>query len=450
MLNDSYHQEFKESFRKVALPVGLQNLLFISLSFVDSLMVGRLGQVEYNAVGLATQYKFIVNLVVVGLSSALVIYMSQYYGKDDKKGFHSALGLALIMTTGFGLICGLVGFFLPNGIMALYTKDMAIIKEGADYLKIIAFELPLMAMVFPLAMASRASKNAKLPLYISGIAFSCNTILNYLLIFGNFGFPELAVKGAALATLLARIMSLLLYLIILNTRENYLKAPLKEYFDISKTFVLKVFSTGWTVILHETLWSLGISTFILILSQMTTDGYTSYQIAVQIWRFNFMFAMAISSSASVTIGQLLGRNEIEKALNYERLYSRVQIIVGVFAGLFVIAITYLFIDFFNVSESIRRNAFYIAIALSVFLPILNYNAMQAAGILRAGGDTKVPVFIELSGIYFIEIPLLYLLLKYSDLPIAWIIFCTNFGLIVVFLALRKRVKTGKWARNLVG
>ncbi len=449
MDNAQYNQEFKESFRKIALPVGLQNILFISLNFVDSLMVGRLGQTEFNAVGLGGQYYFLINLFVVGTASASVIYMSQYFGNDDIKGYRKSSGLAILSCLIIGLLAGGLAILLPAKIMRIFTEDSAVINSGIRYLSIIGFQLPIMSVMLPLAMASRASRNAKLPLIISSISLISNTALNYLLIFGKFGFPKFGVSGAALATLISSALALLLYVIIINTTQNALRGSLKDFLNIDKAFIAKVYSTGWTVIVHECLWSLGISLFVLILSRTSTDGYTSYQIASKFVKFSFIFIMAISSSASVTIGMLLGRKDIDKALIYEKMYSKTQVVINTVVAILIVVITYYLVDLFKVSEAIKSDAFYTTIALCLFLPLKSYSGMQAAGILRAGGDTKIPVFMELAGTYLVDVPVLYILLNYSNLTTPQIIFFASSGSILTSILLYRRVKSKKWAKNLI-
>ncbi len=444
-----YNQEFKESFRKIALPVGLQNILFISLNFVDSLMVGRLGQTEFNAVGLGGQFYFLTNLFVVGTASASVIYMSQYFGNGDIKGYRKSAGLAILSCLIIGLLTGSLALLMPDKIMRIFTKDGAVISHGIKYLSLIAFHLPIMAMLLPLAMASRASRNAKLPLIISTISLISNTALNYVLIFGKFGLPKLGVSGAALATLLSSAFALILYIVIINTTKNALRGSIRDFLNIDKAFIAKVYSTGWTVIVHECLWSLGISLFVLILSRSSTDGYTSYQIANKFVKFSFIFIMAISSSASVTIGMLLGRKDIDKALAYEKMYSRTQVAINTVVAVLIVIITYFLVDLFKVSATIKADAFYTTIALCIFLPLKSYSGMQAAGILRAGGDTKIPVFMELAGTYLVDVPVLYLLLHFSNLPTPWIIFFASSGSILTSVLLYRRVKSKKWAKNLI-
>ncbi len=159
--------------------------------------------------------------------------------------------------------------------------------------------------------------------------------------------------------------------------------------------------------------------------------------------------MAISSSASVTIGMLLGRKDIDKALAYEKMYSRTQVAINTVVAIMIVIITYYLVDLFKVSPTIKSDAFYTTIALCIFLPLKSYSGMQAAGVLRAGGDTKIPVFMELAGTYLVDVPVLYLLLHFSNLPTPWIIFFASSGSILTSILLYRRVKSKKWAKNLI-
>ncbi len=449
MVDNTYDLEFKESFKKIAIPVGIQNLFFVSLTFVDALMVGMLGQVEYNAVGLGGQFYFLVNVFVVGFSSSCAIYMAQFFGKEDIKGFRKSAGLGIILCLTLGLIAGGLAIFFPELIISFFTKQPEIIKKGAEYLNIRGFQIPLMSVIIPLATASKTSGNAKLPLKISIVTLSTNTILNYLLIFGNLGFPKLGVSGAAIATLISSLISIILYTIIINITDNYLRGSISDYINITGDFVKKVFKTGWGVIIHEVLWSIGITIFVLILSRMRTDGYTAYNIAIQFIKLAFIFSLAISSAASITIGMLLGRKDIDKALAYEKKYSKIQIKIGFLVSLVIVIATYFLVGLFNISDAIRMDAFYTSVALAIFWPLKSYSGMQAAGILRSGGDTRVPVFFELAGMYFVDIPFLLVLLKFTDLATPIIMFFASTGSLLTSALLYKRVKSRKWAKNLV-
>lgn len=445
----SAETEFKESFYKIALPSSLQMLLMTSLAFVDSIMVGSLGQFEYNAVGLAGQYTFIASLFNVGIVSSVMIYMSQFYGAKEFVKFRGALGFGVIFALTISSIFMAVAVFLPVQLMSLFTDHQQIIDYGVSYLTMAGLQFPFMALTLSFSYAFKASKNATVPLIVSLVSFSLNSLLNYFLIYGILFFPPLGVRGAAIATVLSRSTALVLYLVIIFSTQNILRAKLSDFFSFTKKFIVNIFRTGWSVILHECFWSVGISSLMFIVSRERTDAYSSFQIASSFSRFMMVFSLGVSSAASITIGALLGRKNIDAALKYEKKYSIVQMIMSIISAVVIIGLIYLLIDVFNVSEEIKYNAIVYTVIICIFNPMKFYSGMQAAGILRAGGDTKWPVLYEVAPIYLIKIPLLLVLLRHTNLPFSIILPITYIGDFVTFILIYMRVKSRKWAKNLI-
>lgn len=447
MNNDN--MEFYDALKKVSIPVLIQNLLFFSLSFVDTLMVGSLGKLEFSGVGISGQYYFLAYFLIIGLTSALQIYMAQYFGSGNIKGYRSSVGLAIISSFFAVMLFSLPAILIPETVLSFFTKDQELIKMGSKYLEIIGYQYPLIAITLPLATASRSAKDAKLPMRISIISLALNTILNYIFIFGHFGIPALGVRGAAFATLLASSVSLAQYIFLIRKRQMPLNGPISEFLDISKAFVKKAIKTGWTVVGHEIFWSLGYTLFIVVISRSSTDAYASYQISSQFLRLTMIAAMAVSSAATVTIGAQLGANEIQKAIRFQKLFTSFQVKVSFAATALAIVTAYFAVDLFNVPQNIRTLAFHMTVVSALALPFKFHNGMLAAGILRAGGDTKIPVLYELGGMYLGNIPLLYICIYHLNLPYILAIGIAAIGDGFVALLLRNRAKSGIWAKNLV-
>lgn len=441
--------EFKESFLKIALPAALQNLLFFSFNFIDAIMVGRLGQSEFNATSLGAQFFFISGFFSIGIISSTIIYMAQYFGNKEYKNFRAVVGFAIILSVSSSFIFSIIAILFPKELAMLFTNDEKIIHHAIIYLRIAGFQAPLSAFSKSIGMSFRVSKNGKLTLFVSTFSILLNTLLNYLLIFGKFSFPEMRVAGAALATVISMIFGNILYVIVIIKTNNILKSKIKEYFSFSKELVKKISKTGWSVVLHECLWSIGVTSYGFFLSNFSKDAYSSYHIAYIFARFVITFSMGVSSAASVTIGMQLGRKDIKKALEYEKKYTITQMLVAFVSAIFVIVVSRLMIGDFNVSESVREDALYMVTILCLFFPFTLYNGMQAAGILRAGGDTRVPVILELLGIYAFKLPALLILHYYSKLEFTQILLVTSFADVFVSVLIYKRVKSKKWAKNLI-
>src|SRR5690554_2750769 len=184
---------FMKSMLAIAVPVALQNLISSSLNMIDTLMISSLGQASIAAVGLANQVFFLYILITFGINSGSSIFISQFWGKEDVKGIKKVMGLSITLSFIAGTISTLAAFFFPSQILGLFIKEQEVIQLGSKYLRIVSLSYTITAISFAFSIALRTTGRPNVPLKVSIISFGTNTILNYLLIFGKFGFPQLGV-----------------------------------------------------------------------------------------------------------------------------------------------------------------------------------------------------------------------------------------------------------------
>lgn len=202
-------KSFKKSVIKIALPVTLQSLLQSSFSVVDQMMIGQLGENSIAGIGLGGKFASIYTVVLAAVSSVAGILISQYMGKKEEesvsRSFFTSMVLSLALAAVFLVMC--VAF--PEMIMGLYTKDEATKILAVKYIRILAVSFLPMAVSSMLTTMLRCMEIAVLPMCASIFALVLNTGLNYLLIFGKWGFPRMGVEGAAAASVAAQILSLI-------------------------------------------------------------------------------------------------------------------------------------------------------------------------------------------------------------------------------------------------
>ena len=199
-LNDIKTRELLSMLRKIALPIALQSLIGSSLSLIDNLMVGSLGELQLNAVGVSVQIFFVYWMLLYGISGGAATFISQFYGVGDFKNIRRTTGFTLTIAMGIGLLFFIAAEAFPQYILRIFTKVPEVIEEGCSYVRIGAPTFLMLAVTQPFTIALRATQQTRLPLYASAVALATNTGLNYLLIFGKLGLPALGVDGAALAT----------------------------------------------------------------------------------------------------------------------------------------------------------------------------------------------------------------------------------------------------------
>jgi len=266
-------KEFLSRLIFLALPIMLQNLLVASVSFIDTMMIGMVGESSLAAVGLANQMFFL-----FGVSSGAAIFVAQYWGAQDKTSMHKVMGIALIVSLAGAFFSSIISLSIPETIMRIFTNDPEVVARGREYLVVVAVSYVFTAVVMTFSASLRSTGDAKTPLYISFFSMSLNVVLNYLLILGKFGFPRLEVRGAALATVIARGAEMVLLLLFIYGKKRAVAAPLRSLVSFNRTMVKRYFVTCLPVILNELFWSLGMTTYKVAFSRMGIEVIASERV----------------------------------------------------------------------------------------------------------------------------------------------------------------------------
>src|SRR5690554_3998452 len=265
---DETRKQFLSRLLLLSVPIMLQNFLVSSVSFVDTVMIGMVGESAIAAVGLGNQMFFLITVFLFGISSGAAIFIAQYWGAQDHRSMHKVMGIALLLSIAGALASTALSLAMPAQIMTIFTDDPTVVGLGSEYLVIVAISYLFTAVVMVYSTALRSTGDAKTPLYISSLSISLNVLLNYLLILGKWGFPRLEVKGAAIATVIARGVEVVLLLLIVYRTKRPVAASLKHMLSFDKALLNRYFVTCLPVILNEMFWSLGMATYKVAFSRM--------------------------------------------------------------------------------------------------------------------------------------------------------------------------------------
>lgn len=441
-------REFYKLLFKLAIPLALQNLIASSLNMVDTIMIGQLGEEQIAAVGLANQIFFLLNLFLFGVCSGAAIFTAQYWGKQDIAGIHKVLGIGLclgIVTA--GVFC-LIAFFIPEKALRVFTEDYSVIALGSQYLKIVSLSYVATAVTFVYAFILRSTGQVKLPMIISAASLGFNSLLNYMLIFGHFGFPVLGVQGAAIATVAARILEMVVLLVAIYAGKYAPAAKLNEMFNFSMDFVKPFLFTTIPVILNEALWSLGVTMYMIVYARMGTEVVASANIASTIERLAMVLFIGMGHASSVMVGNQIGASDEEKAYLYARKLAVLGPFLGIFMGGALIITSGWILSVFNVSLVVRNATHKILFVLALIMPIKIFNMINIVGILRSGGDTKFSLFLDTCGVWLIGVPLAFIGGLVLHLPIQWVYVLVVLEEVVKCIIGVNRLKSKKWINNL--
>lgn len=431
----------------IALPVMIQNFITSFLNMIDTVMVGRLGEIEIAAVGIANQYFFIFNMFLIGLSAGCSIFISQFWGKKDVVNIKRILGLGLVSVTIVSCVYMVFGFFYPHKVMALFNHDPQVLELGSRYLKISLLSYLFAGITFVYSFSLRSIGNAVQPMLISLVALVINAFLNYIFIFGNFGAPALGVEGAAVATLMARVMETVILVLSVYIGKGVLAASVRELLDFSFGFIKKSYRIIFPVILNDICWGLASIVYVAVYGRMGTQEVAAIQICNTINNLFLVAIIGLSSAAAVMIGNSIGAEKEWLTRKYSRKFSILSVVVGIVLGALVAVTSPSILHLFNVSDIVRDSSQIILLIISVIFFIRVLGIMLILGILRGGGDATCAFIIEGITMWFIGVPLTIIGAFVFQFPVYIV-----YGLAVIEEIAKCilgiwRLKSGRWIKN---
>ena len=433
----------------IAAPVALHNLVMSSLSFVDTFMIGQLGEVEIAAVGIGNQLFFLFTLLLYGIGSSCGIFVSQFWGKKDLPSIQRTAGLSMLLGLAGSLPFGLVSLIIPEKLVGIFSTDAEVIRLGADYLRVVAVSYIFSAVSVTMAQIQRSLERARLPLYVSLISLGMNTILNYLFIFGKAGFPAWGVKGVALATTISRFVEcIVMLLLVYGGKDNPAAGKIRELFNFSRAFFAKFIKTAAPVILNEVFWALGMTVFKIVYGRMGTSALAAVNIAEAVMNLMFVAFIGSATGAAVITGKTIGEGNIDEARRGGRKITRLAVAEGILFGLIAASFSGILPSGFNVDEAIKSDAMKIIIVFSVFLPFKSYNMHTIVGIFRGGGDTLYAALTETLGVWGVGVSLAFFTGLYLGLPVYVVYLFVSFEEILKTIFASTRVISGKWLHDL--
>lgn len=431
----------ESSFLKVvcglAIPVALQSMLQSSFSIVDQIMIGQLGSVSVAGVGLAGKFASIYSVVIAAIGAVAGIMISQYIGQKNgrevKRSFYMNLWLGILVAGIFILFC----VMCPGNIMGLYTRDKETRLAAAAYLQIIAGTFVPMAGATLLSTLFRSTDRPKLPLYASIVSALMNTGLNYILIFGKFGFAAMGAQGAAVATVISQWVNFLLMFVMMLGKKFGFSEDGEEEYTQAKCNWRQYLSMLLPILVCEVVWSLGENVYAAIYGHMGTDATAAMTLINPIQGLMIGALCGLSQAAGVIIGKKLGNEEYEEAYASSKKLILYGAIGAMALSVLVILTRGIYMEIYRVEEAVKELTKQILVAYALVAPFKVLNMILGGGIIRSGGQTKYVMYIDMIGTWCFGVPLGLLAAFVLNLTIPYVYFllsleeCIRFGISVV-------------------
>lgn len=390
-----HDKQFFKTFAILTLSLALQNLLTYSVNLADNLMVGNYSQNALSGVSLCNQIQFLLQMLVVGVGEGVVVIGAQYWGKGNLKPVPDIIGAGLRFGLGIALAIFLIVLLFPAQVIGLLTNDAAVIAEAVSYLRIICFTYMIFTLTNMLAASLRSIGVVQIGYMLSLSTLCINICLNWLLIYGHWGAPELGVRGAAIATLVSRCVELLILVLYLKYRENRLNLNWRKLLFIDTSFVGDFIRVAVPIVAAQAFWGIAQMVQTGILGNMPDSGNVvpANSIAVLVYQIVSVIGYGAASAAGIVTGRSVGEGDIGRIKQNTRTFQVVFLILGVLTGLAIYLVREPVMMLYpKLTPEARTLTIQFITVLAITTVGTCYQMAADTGIIRAGGDTKFPLY----------------------------------------------------------
>lgn len=397
-------KEFYKTFFVMTFSIALQNVIVFSVNLADNIMLGAYHETSLSGVALVNQIQYLLQMLIMGIGEGMIVLAARYWGRGDIGSIRKVANIGLKLGVFFSLLLWAIVFFFPHFSLGLFTNDQAVIEEGVKYLKIICFSYFFFAITNILIATLRSVETVKIAFVVSFSTLMINVCLNYILIYGNFGAPRLGVRGAAIATLTARIIEFVIMLAYIKFVDKKIQLRLKHLKGIDFACLTSFFKIGMPVVASNALWGIAMGVQTAILGHMGAAAIAANSIATTIFQILSVVAYGSSSATAVVIGKTIGEGKKDLVRQYAITLQILFLIIGVVSGAGLYLFKDFILQFYTISEETRQLALQFITVLSITIIGTTYEVACLVGIVRGGGDTKFVLYNDTIFMWLIVIP----------------------------------------------
>lgn len=435
------------------LPMILQNLVTNFMALADSFMVGALGETELAAVTMANSVFYVLSLIIFGIQSGTGVLVAQYYGKGRLDAINRIMGMGYYVSLGLTALIALLAFFFPMQLMQLVTNNPDLWEPGAEYARIVGFSYVCMAFSGVYIAVQRSMENPGLGAILLTVSGALNILLNYMFIFGKWGAPAMGCAGAAVATLLSRVLEVL---VVTGCFFRSKRLPVKPGLMLRPGRIIAgdFIKYSLPVVLNEGMWSLAMSLFSIIMGHMpnSTPILAAYTIAGNIDRMAAVALFAAGNAAAVIIGRDIGCGDTKEIYGKGVALNFVCFVTGIISMGLLLTIRATLLDGFifplmDISAEAGELAKMMLAFIAVVMPLRSLNLCNIVGVFRGGGDVRFGLICDIGPLYCVCLPAAALCGLVFGLGITAVYVCICLDdFCKVFLCL-PRLRSGKWINS---
>ena len=442
-------RNFYRSFAVLCLTLMLEQAVILSVNLADNIMLGRYSESALSGVAAVNQIQFVLQQIVFGVSNGMIVLGSQYWGQKRTGEIRMLSSIAMRAALGVAIALFIAVSLFPEQTLRLFTRDAAIVAEGVAYLKIIRFTYLFFAASSILLGTMRVVESVQIALRVSLLSLVLNCSINYVLIYGRFGAPEMGVRGAAIGTLAARIVELFVFAWYVFVRDRRVSMQPSDFFSADREMARDFFRVASPVILTQTLWGLANALQTVILGHMSAVAIAAQSISSNVFLLLKVASVGASSAAAILIGKAIGEGKDLSVLKeYTRTLQALFVAIGLVLGAALMIIRVPLLRVYNISDETRALANAYMIIQSVVLVTMSYQMPTNGGIIRGGGDTRFVMILDLISIWGIVLPFSCLAAFVWKLSPIIVIILLNSDQVFKCVPAFIRVNSYKWIKRL--
>ena len=441
---------FYKKAAMITIPIAAQSLITIGVNMIDTIMLGSMGELQLSGSSLGNQFSSLFHIFCMGIGMGANVMTSRYWGMRDLNSLRKTISLMLRICLAFSAVFTLLTLFFPSQIMGIYASEVPMINEGVRYLKWLWPTYILMGYSLTCTIILRSVGQVKIPLFCSIGAFFINIFFNYMLIFGKFGAPRMEIEGAALATLISRVFEFAFicgYLFFVDKKIGF---RIKHLFMKCGDLMGEYLRVGFPVLISDGLLAFGNSAVAIVMGHIGSSFVAANSITMVTQQLSTVFIQGMSNASAIITGHTLGDGQVKKAQEQGITFMALGTLIGLFAGLFVMATSDLIISLYNITPETKVIAQELMAAVAFILVFQASNSILTKGVLRGGGDTKFLMLADILFLWIAAIPLGYLAGLVWHLPAFWIFFALRIDHVIKAIWCVFRLYSGKWIKKIQG
>lgn len=438
---------FYRKLTTLIFPIAFQNFMMAAVSASDALMLGVLNQDSLSAVSLAGQVQFVLNLFLAALTIGTTVLVAQYWGKKDKVAVEKVFAIVMKISIIISVIFFIVTTFATKYVMRIFTADSILIENGIKYLRIVGISYFLTGISQIYLCIMKNTGYALKSTVISSFSMILNIILNIIFIFGVGNIPVMGISGAAIATVVSRVIELV-WVVIESFKQDRIRIRKSYIINVDKILKTDFWTYTMPILGNELVWGVGFTMYSVIMGHLGSDAVAANSIANIMKNLIACVCIGIGGASGIIVGNELGKGELEKAKYYGDSLCKLSVVGGIISGLILLIISPIILAYSNLNIEAHEYLKGMLIMCSYYLIGKSINSTVIAGVFCAGGDSKFGLKCDTVTMWATTVPLGIIAALYLKLPVLVVYFIINLDEIIKLPAVYYNYKKYNWVKDL--